>query len=489
MIVAVLSDFLPLPEGDRQYPLEYIETNGVIKLSETESEVTIGIVESSAGLEEDLKNFHDKPVVFYILDKSDLSAYLARQQSAGTGSISGRNESGGNAHTLDKLANDAPVVNLVNSIIIDAISRGASDIHIESFPERATVRYRIDGILIPNRTIDRKMFPALSSRIKIMANMNIMERRLPQDGRITVKMAGHDVDLRVSVVPIAGGESIVLRLLNKRSRLLSLEELGFSRRATELMRSLSGKPHGLILMTGPTGSGKTTTLNSIIGEINDPSVKIITIEDPVEYEIDGVDQVQTNEKIGLTFESILRRVLRQDPDIIMVGEIRDRATAELAVRASMTGHLVLSTVHTNDSVSVLHRMINMGVEPYLLAGVLRGAMAQRLVRKLCPFCRREDRPDTLESRLLNENGIAAESLFKPGGCDKCGGTGYSGRLVISETFISDEKLEDLIASAVPTAEIQEYLRTLGFIPLHRDGLEKAVRGLTSIKEVEKAVLL
>jgi len=487
--MAVLSDFLPLPEGENQYPLEYIETNGVIKLADSESRVVIGMVAQSPELEEDLRNFHDKPVHFQVLEKSDLSAYLARNHSAGTGQISGRDDSIGNAHNLDKLANDAPVVNLVNSIIIDAISKGTSDIHIESFPERSSVRYRIDGILIPDRTIEAKMFPAVSSRIKIMANMNIMERRLPQDGRITVKMAGHDVDLRVSVVPISGGESIVLRLLNKRSRLLSLEELGFSPHATELMRSLAGKPHGLILMSGPTGSGKTTTLNSLIREINDPSVKIITIEDPVEYEIDGVDQIQTNEKIGLTFESILRRVLRQDPDIIMVGEIRDKATAELAVRASMTGHLVLSTVHTNDSVSVLHRLINMGVEPYLLAGVLRGAMAQRLVRRLCPHCRVADKPDSMESRLLKDSGIAAERIYRPGGCPQCGDTGYSGRLVISETFLSDEKLEDLITSAAPTAEIQEYLIRRNMVPLHRDGLQKAAAGLTSIKEVEKAVLL
>lgn len=487
--MAALADFIPIPGEKEQYPLDYIEHNAVIKLAETESRVVIGITEENERLKEDLRNFHEKPVSFRLLEKNDLSAYLARNLSGGTGGSAGESPAGGNAHNLDKLANDAPVVNLVNSVIMDAIAKGASDIHIESFPDRAAVRCRVDGILMADREVDKKIFPAVSSRIKIMANMNIMERRLPQDGRITVKMAGYDVDLRVSVVPIAGGESIVLRLLNKRNRLLSLEELGFSSRAIELMRTLSGKPHGLILMTGPTGSGKTTTLNSLIREINDPSVKIITIEDPVEYEIDGVDQIQTNEKIGLTFESILRRVLRQDPDIIMVGEIRDRATAELAVRASMTGHLVLSTVHTNDSVSVLHRLINMGVEPYLLAGVLRGAMAQRLVRRLCPHCRKEEAPDPLEKRLLQECGISAEKVFKACGCDKCRGTGYAGRLVISETFLSDEKLEDQITSSVPTADIRQYLLQKGMVALYRDGLEKAVAGLTTLSEVEKAVLL
>lgn len=487
--MTVLADFFSIPDGERQYPLQYIETNSVIKLFENDNLVKIGITDDDEHLKDELKNFHEKPVEFYLLEKNDLSSYLARYLSKGE-QISTDDASGDEgSHNLDKLANDAPVINLVNSIVMDAISRGASDIHIESFPSRTTVRYRIDGTLLADREIERKLFPAVSSRIKIMANMNIMERRLPQDGRITVKMNGYDVDLRVSVVPITGGESIVLRLLNKKSRPLSLEELGFSDLSINMMQSLYRKPHGLILMTGPTGSGKTTTLNSIIRELNDTSVKIITIEDPVEYEIDGVDQIQTNEKIGLTFESILRRVLRQDPNIIMVGEIRDRATAELAVRASMTGHLVLSTVHTNDSVSVLHRMINMGVESYLLAGVLRGAMAQRLVRRLCPHCRHAEKPDSMEARLLEENNISVSNVFRAKGCNKCGGTGYAGRLVISETFLSDEKLEDLITSSLNTAKIQDYLRGRGMISLHKDGLQKAQAGLTTIKEVEKAVLL
>lgn len=484
-----LSDYLPLPQGERQYPIEFIETNSVIKLTETDQQVVIGICGENSSLKEDLKHFHNKPVRFENLDKSDLSAYLLRNESGSNFHVESEEGDPGTSHNLDKLANDAPVINLVNSIVMDAIARNTSDIHIESFSQRASVRYRIDGILVPDRDLERNMFPAVSSRIKIMANLNIMERRLPQDGRITVKMSGHDVDLRVSVVPIAGGESIVLRLLNRRSRLLSLEELGFSLEATTLMRSLSGKPHGLVLMTGPTGSGKTTTLNSIIREINNPTVKIITIEDPVEYEIDGVDQIQTNEKIGLTFESILRRVLRQDPDIIMVGEIRDKATAELAVRASMTGHLVFSTVHTNDSVSVLHRLINMGVESYLLAGVLRGAMAQRLVRRLCPYCRCEYIPDQLEKRLLEDNGLHNDKLYRATGCEYCGGTGYKGRMVISETFHSDERLEDLVTKASPTAQIQAYLHNKGMIPLYKDGLKKAADGLTTLKEVEKAVLL
>jgi type II secretory ATPase GspE/PulE/Tfp pilus assembly ATPase PilB-like protein len=256
-----------------------------------------------------------------------------------------------------------------------------------------------------------------------------------------------------------------------------------------MIKSLYTKPHGLILLSGPTGSGKTTTLNSIIRELNDPTVKIITIEDPIEYEIEGVDQIQTNEKIGLTFDSILRRVLRQDPDIIMIGEIRDKATAELAVRASMTGHLVLSTLHTNDSVSVLHRLVNMGVEPYMLAGVLRGAIAQRLVRKLCPFCKFEEIPNKVEVQLLEKNGLTTTSVFRAKGCTKCGNSGYLGRIVIAESFLTNEELEDLITAGTKTIDIQKHLIKQGMIKLHTDGLKKAVEGFTTIKEVEKAVLI
>jgi type II secretory ATPase GspE/PulE/Tfp pilus assembly ATPase PilB-like protein len=485
----LLSDFFPIPEQDRQYPLEYIENNSVIKLYEDDSVVKIGLTENEALLKEELKSFHNKVTEFINIEKNDLSAYLAKKLSSRVLTTSGILKENDERHKLDKLANDAPVINLVNSIIMDAVTKGASDIHIESFLVNTSVRFRIDGFLYMDRNIENNLFPAISSRIKIMGNLNIMERRLPQDGRITVKMSGFTVDIRVSIVPINKGESIVLRLLNKKSIPLSLKELGFSELSVQMISTLYTKPHGLILLTGPTGSGKTTTLNSIIRELNDPSVKIITIEDPVEYEINGVDQIQTDEKIGLTFDSILRRVLRQDPNIIMIGEIRDKATAELAVRASMTGHLVLSTVHTNDSVSVLHRLINMGIEPYMLAGVLRGAIAQRLVRRLCDNCKTQDTPSLIEKKLLAENNLKTEKVYRASRCESCGGSGYSGRLVISEAFLSDEELEDKITDGVKTLDIQNYLFSKGMVKIHKDGLMKAVNGLTTIGEVEKAVLI
>jgi type II secretory ATPase GspE/PulE/Tfp pilus assembly ATPase PilB-like protein len=497
-----LAGYQPLPEGSFQYPLEFINANGAVKLREDESAVEIGVTEKAEGAVRNiLRNFHKKRVEFIPIDAADLSAYLGNKlgeigtAGSSAGGLVEKNEDAGDDRVLlDKLANDAPVINLVNSICIEGIRSGASDIHIEagggeSELRRARVRYRIDGALRTIRTIENSRFPAISSRIKIMANLNILERRQPQDGRITVSLGDTDMDLRVSIVPVSGGESIVLRILGQKSTAASLSGLGFSGEQLTLLRSLLRMPHGLLLMTGPTGSGKTTTLNAMLGEIVSETVKIITIEDPVEFIVPGVNQIQINEQIGLSFDVLLRRVLRQDPNVIMIGEIRDSATAEIALRAALTGHLVLSTLHTNDTASVIPRLINMGIEPYLIASVLRGAAAQRLVRRICPHCKKPARPSAEEEVILRREGIRADTLYAGKGCAACGNTGFLGRTVIAELFASDPGLEDLILKRENRAALSAYLRRRGMRGLLEEGLRKAVEGLTTIKEVEREIVI
>ncbi len=374
----------------------------------------------------------------------------------------------------------------MNGIVIEAIRLEASDIHFECFADQMIVRYRLDGSLGTVRRLDKESAPAVSTRIKIMANLNILERRLPQDGRITVRLGEDAVDMRVSVVPTAGGESLVLRLFNKKRTPLTVDQLGLSPEDRDLLVGIAGAPNGLVLVSGPTGSGKTTTLNAIMQHIRSDALKIISIEDPIEYLIDGVNQIQANERIGLTFDSILRRVLRQDPNIIMVGEIRDAQTAELAVRAALTGHLVFSTLHTKDSVSVIARLRNMGIPPYLIAAVLRGSAAQRLVRRVCQDCRHEVAPTEAQRELLAGHGLAGGPLWKGAGCRSCHGTGYRGRTGLFELYRSDAALEEMIASCERDTVITEHLLGAGMRPILVDGLAKALRGATTLVEVQKA---
>lgn len=485
-----LAQYAPLPEQNEQYPFEYIERNNCIKLFEIDNEVHVGVCnEERTDIIEELSRFHRKPVIFYKIDKSELSAYLGHALSVLESDDGTAPSKVSEKLLLDKLANDAPIINLVNSIFIDAIRADASDIHIESFTDTVTVRYRIDGDLKPIQKIDKDKFPAISSRIKIMANLNIMERRLPQDGRISVNLGDEIIDIRVSIVPTARGESVAVRLFNKNTSLFTLDNLGFSPDKLSVLRDLTTMPHGLFLVTGPTGCGKTTTLNAMLREINKDSVKIITIEDPIEYVIDGVNQIQTNEKIGLTFDTILRRVLRQDPNIIMVGEIRDFNTAELAVRSSLTGHLVLSTLHTNDAVSVIPRLRNMGIDSYLIAGVLRGAMAQRLVRMLCPACKKPRKPKKNEQEILSRYDKKDVTLYDGKGCKQCGNTGYKGRCGIMEIIPCDEKIQSLIARDADTTVLRKALKDSGIQTLAGDGIRKACEGITTIDEVLKATAL
>lgn len=487
----LIERFAPLPEGANQYPPEYSEAHGAIKLAEDETSVDIGLADyATEATRESLRNFHrGKNLRFYAVDRVELAGYLGKRASEEVETGAAAESGEGDRILLDRLANDAPIVNLVNSICIEGIRAGASDVHIEALSESVRVRYRVDGVLRTVRTIEKSAFAAISSRVKIMANLNIMERRLPQDGRISVDLGGDTVDLRVSIVPVAHGESIVLRFFNKAGSPLELEVLGFSAEDLALLGRFLKIPHGLVLITGPTGSGKTTTLNAMIRKIASEHLKIITIEDPVEYLIEGVNQIQTNEAIKLGFDTILRRVLRQDPNVIMVGEIRDAPTAELAVRAALTGHLVLSTLHTNSSVSVIPRLKNMGVESYLIASVLRGAAAQRLVRSVCSSCAERRPADPIEAELLRSYGFPSETVVEGKGCEACGGTGYRGRTVVAEAFDVDSELEELILRDARVAELSAHLAGRGMHGLARDGMAKVAAGITTVREIEREISL
>lgn len=486
-----LSDYFPIPEGEAQYSLEFVESQGAIKLKESDDAVTVGLTgKADAMTAATLKNYHRKPVSFFSIDPTELSSYLGRKMGEAIDAPhAGKGADQDDRVLLDRLANDAPTVNMVNSICIDGIRAGASDIHIEANPTSARVRYRVDGLLKTVREIDPARFPAVSSRVKIMANLNILERRQPQDGRITVTVGNENVDFRVSIVPVAGGESIVLRILGKAVEARTLEDLGFARNQAEILRKLLKVPHGLVLVTGPTGSGKTTTLNALLREIVSDALKVITIEDPVEFIVEGANQIQTNEQINLGFDGILRRVLRQDPNVIMVGEIRDRATAELAVRAALTGHLVFSTLHTNDAVSVIPRLTNMGVEPYLVASVLRGAIAQRLVRKVCPDCARSAVPSSRDARIFAAAGMPVKKTWEGSGCDRCGGTGFLGRTVVSETFRVDPDFEELILTGARVEQLERHLESHGMTSLAVDALKKISAGVTTLSEIEREIIL
>jgi general secretion pathway protein E len=387
---------------------------------------------------------------------------------------------------LKDLASEAPVIRLVNLLISKAIEKRASDIHIEPFEKDLKVRYRIDGILHDEESPPKKLKAALISRVKIMARMNIAERRLPQDGRIKLKVLGKEIDLRVSTLPTLYGESVVLRILDKsNTSLYDIRRLGFPEDSLHTFESLISRPHGIFLVTGPTGSGKTTTLYSALSTINLPDKKIITIEDPVEYQIDGVNQIHVNPQIELTFATGLRHIVRQDPDVIMVGEIRDLETAEIAIRAALTGHLVFSTLHTNDAPSAIARLIDMGAADYLIASSLLGILAQRLVRVICPACKREVQP---VPEMLNEIGFPLSGrdgvrFFEGRGCEQCSNTGFKGRIGIYELMTINDAIRTLMVSKADSGRIREKALQNGMRSLRDDGWLKVRHGITTISEV------
>lgn len=390
------------------------------------------------------------------------------------------------AEDLLNIANKAPIVKLVNNIFFQAVHRRASDIHIEPYDKEARVRFRIDGVLQDVFTLPKQQIAALLSRIKIMSNLNIAERRLPQDGQSRIKIGRDFVDIRVSVIPTLGGERVMLRLLDKSRGQLGLEQVGFSPEMLEQFRSLINLPHGIILLTGPTGSGKTTTLYAALNELNCQERNILTVEDPIEYQLPGIGQMQVKPKINLTFASCFRHILRQDPDVIMIGEIRDLETAEIAIQASLTGHLVLSTLHTNDSASAITRLIDMGIEPYLISSSVVAAMAQRLIRVICPHCKKPYGQHEQMISLLSEKDKASlvrGQFCKGHGCDNCIQTGYIGRTGILEMLIIDDDIKDLTTKRAGSHIIKQVAVEKGMSTLREDGLRKALAGETTLEEV------
>jgi general secretion pathway protein E len=387
---------------------------------------------------------------------------------------------------LKDLASEAPVIRLVNLMIARAVESRASDIHIEPFENRLKVRYRVDGVLREVESPPSRLSAAVISRIKIMAKLNIAERRLPQDGRIQLRAQGKEIDLRVSTVPTLWGESVVMRILDKASVVLDFETLGFSPRTLGRFLEILHMPHGIILVTGPTGSGKTTTLYTALQTINTPERKILTVEDPVEYQLEGVNQIQVKPQINLNFANALRAIVRQDPDVIMIGEMRDLETAGIAVQSALTGHLVLSTLHTNDAAGSVTRLLDMGVEDYLLTSTINGILAQRLVRLLCTRCRQPypALPELVEEMRLQRFAATPDiTLYRPVGCEHCGGTGYRGRAAIMEFLVMSDPLRRLVLKHADAGDLQDTAQKEGMDTMYEDGLRKAVAGLTTIEEV------
>ncbi len=380
---------------------------------------------------------------------------------------------------------DAPIIRLVNLILSQAVKARASDIHIEPFQRHLKVRFRIDGILYNTLSPPRHIHSAIVSRIKIMARLNIAEKRLPQDGRIEIKIGDRPIDIRVSTLPTIFGERVVLRLLDKSESLLRLEELGLSDKQLKTFLKLIGQPNGIILVTGPTGSGKTTTLYAALSRINSPDKNIITIEDPIEYQLDGIGQIQVNPKINLTFATGLRSIVRQDPDVILVGEIRDLETAEIAIQSALTGHLVFSTLHTNDSAGAITRLIDMGIEPFLVSSAVNAILAQRLVRVICPYCKEEYSPPlfSLEEIGLTEDLVTGKKFYRGKGCSDCSNTGFRGRMGIYELLILDDEIKSLISRTSDSNDIKKEALKKGLITLRRDGAQKVLDGFTTVEEV------
>jgi type IV pilus assembly protein PilB len=394
-----------------------------------------------------------------------------------------KEDRGDDVTDLEKIGNESPVIRFVNYLLFDALKQGASDIHIEPKEKALKIRYRIDGVLFEAMNPPHSMTPAIISRLKIMSNLDIAERRLPQDGRIRAMIHGRKIDLRLSTLPTPNGEKCVMRILDNKSINVALEDLGFSENVLTIWKNQIDQPHGILLVTGPTGSGKTTTLYSSLRCMDGNKMNISTVEDPIEYHLGSATQVQVVDKIGMTFSAALRSLLRQDPDVVMLGEIRDKETANIAVQAALTGHLVLSTLHTNDAPASVTRLINIGVEPYLISSAVNAILAQRLVRKICPHCKEEYKPSDEMKEFLTLQGFTSEVMYQGKGCDRCRKTGHTGRLGIYELLVMDDSLRDMVTANPDVNQLRKLCRERGLVTLREDGFQKVMKGLTTVDEI------
>ena len=499
------SEVLDLPVVDqKEYPqeplledrlsLRFMKDARIIPLRDEPQNLLVALADPTDGYcLEALRMAVSKSVEARVGLPSDIEAAIGRlyeQEAAGeesSDSFAGAGEvDEEDIEHLKDLASEAPVIRMVNQIIQRAVESRASDIHIEPFEDELKVRYRIDGILKEVDAPPTRSTAAVISRVKIMAKLNIAERRLPQDGRIPLRVQGKELDLRVSTVPTLYGESVVMRLLDKENVRFDFGALGFDGKPLERLRQVLDMPYGIFLVTGPTGSGKSTTLYTALSGLNTPERKIITVEDPVEYQLAGINQIQVKAQIGMTFAGALRSIVRQDPDIIMVGEMRDLETARIAVQSALTGHVVLSTLHTNDAASGVTRLLDMGVEDYLLTSTVNGILAQRLVRRLCPACRKQHTalPElAAKFQHLVPNKDQAVTLYRAEGCEQCNGTGYRGRLVITEVLIMSDGIRKAVLGHATATEIQRIAMTEGMDTMYEDGLRKALAGRTTMEEV------
>ena len=486
------ADYPDLPPAGDRISVNFLKEARILPLADTGDGLTVAMADPlDRYTVSAMQLFAGKPVLPWVGVPADIEAALERLfgRSGTTGEViqpvGEQTELGAedDVQRLRDLASEAPVVRIVNRLISRAVESRASDIHIEPLEHNLRVRYRIDGVLREVETPPLQLRAAIISRIKIMARLNIAERRLPQDGRIKLAVRGKDIDLRVATMPTMHGEAVVLRILDRGSVALDFTSLGFEDAGLAAYREALARPNGSILVTGPTGSGKTTTLYASLIELNTPDRKVLAVEDPIEYQLDGVNQVQIKPQIGLSFAHVLRSMLRHDPDVIMVGEIRDLETAQIAIQAALTGHLVLSTVHTNNAASTLTRLLDMGVEDYLMTSTLNAIVAQRLVRRLCQDC---CKPYTPLPELLAQLGLAGRdgvTFWRPGGCSKCNDTGYFGRISINEVLVMSDQVRRQILHHAEATELQRAALATGMRPMFHDGVGKAAAGITTIEEV------